>query len=216
MSSFDFQARCRLGDFVLDAAFEADGRVVALFGPSGSGKSTILRMVAGLLRPEAGRIAVAGRVVFDSGAGIDLPSRRRRVGLVFQDGLLFPHLDVRQNLLYGSWARGAKRHPLEFLRTIEILGIAHLLGRAPRSLSGGERQRVAIGRALLSDPAVLLMDEPVTAVDQERRAEILPHLEALAQNSTIPILYVSHAAAEVERLADRVVHLRDGRVTEIT
>jgi molybdate transport system ATP-binding protein len=216
MTSFDFSARCRLGDFQLDAEFEADGRVVALFGPSGSGKSTILRIIAGLLRPESGRVAVAGRVVFDSKTGLDLPAQRRRVGFVFQDGLLFPHLDVRQNLLYGAWARKVTWPAAEFERTIGILGIAHLLDRAPRHLSGGERQRVAIGRAILSDPSVLLMDEPVTAVDQERRAEILPHLDALAQNSPVPILYVSHAAAEVERLADRIVHLRDGRVTEVT
>jgi len=216
MTGFDIQIRHRLGNFALNAAFQADGHVVALFGPSGSGKSTILRIIAGLLRPEMGRIAIAGRVVFDSESGIDLPARRRRVGLVFQDGLLFPHLDVRQNLLYGGWARGVARPRAEFDRTVEMLGIGHLLGRAPRTLSGGERQRVAIGRALLSDPAVLLMDEPVTAIDQERRAEILPYLEALAQNTRIPILYVSHAVAEVERLADRVVYLRDGRVTGIS
>lgn len=216
MTSFAFKARCRRGNFVLDATFEADGRVVALFGPSGSGKSTILRLVAGLLRPEAGRIAIGDHVLYDSDAGIDLPARRRRIGLVFQDGLLFPHLSVRQNLLYGAWAR--RKHPpaATFARTVEILGIGQLLERAPRSLSGGERQRVAIGRALLSDPAALLMDEPVTAVDQERRAEILPHLEELARSATVPILYVSHAAAEVARLAERTVHLRDGKVSAIT
>ena len=215
MIVFDFSARCRLGDFYLDAEFRADGRIVGLFGPSGSGKSTILRLIAGLLRPESGHIAVADRVVFDSTRGIDLPPRKRRVGLVFQDGLLFPHLSVRQNLLYGAWARG-KSVGADLDRVVEILGIGHLLDRAPRHLSGGERQRVAIGRALLSDPAALLMDEPVTAVDQERRAEILPHLQALAEHAQVPILYVSHAMAEVERLAEHIVFLRDGRVTEIT
>lgn len=215
MTIFDFSARCRLGDFELDAEFRADGRIVGLFGPSGSGKSTILRLIAGLLRPESGHIAVAGQVVFDSKAGIDLPSRKRHVGLVFQDGLLFPHMSVRQNLLYGAWARGNKA-AVALDPTVDILGIGHLLHRAPRHLSGGERQRVAIGRALLSDPAALLMDEPVTAVDQERRAEILPHLEALAEQARVPILYVSHAMAEMERLAERIVFLRDGRVTGIT
>ncbi|HLG89594.1 MAG TPA: molybdenum ABC transporter ATP-binding protein [Alphaproteobacteria bacterium] len=215
MSVFDFSAQCRLGHFSLDAVFQAEGRIVGLFGPSGSGKSTILRLIAGLLRPDSGHIAVAGHVVFDSKTGVDLPARRRHVGLVFQDGLLFPHLSVRQNLLYGAWARG-KRSGLQLDGTIEILGIGHLLDRAPSRLSGGERQRVAIGRALLSDPAVLLMDEPVTAVDQERRAEILPHLQTLAEHARVPILYVSHAMAEVERLADQIVFLRDGRVTNIT
>ena len=216
MSAFAVKARCRLGSFELDVDFEADGRVVALFGPSGSGKSTILRMIAGLLRPTDGRIAIADRVVFDSVAGADVPARLRRVGFVFQDGLLFPHLSVKRNLVYGSWARRRPRATLEIERTIEILGIGHLLDRSPAGLSGGERQRVAIGRALLSGAEVLLMDEPVAALDQERRSEILPYLEALTRTSSIPILYVSHSVAEVERLADRIVHIRDGKVIGIT
>jgi molybdate transport system ATP-binding protein len=213
MSGFAFDARLDLGDFRLDAAFGGAERVTALFGPSGAGKSTILRLIAGLLRPDAGKIVLAGRTVFDSAAGVDLPARRRRVGLVFQDGLLFPHLSVRQNLLYGPWVRRAPR-PAAFDRTVEILDIAKLLDRAPRHLSGGERQRVAIGRALLSDPSVLLMDEPVSAIDQERRAEILPHLASLTQEFPIPLLYVSHAMEEVERLAQKVVRIRDGRIEE--
>jgi molybdate transport system ATP-binding protein len=211
MTAIEFRARLRLGDFGLDAAFAGDGPVTALFGPSGSGKSTILRAAAGLLRPEAGRIVLAGQVVFDSEAGIDLPSRRRRVGLVFQDGLLFPHLTVRQNLLYGSWARRLGQ-PANFGATVKLLGIGALLDRAPRTLSGGERQRVAIGRALLSDPAVLLMDEPVSAVDQERRAEILPYLDALTREYRVPLLYVSHSMAEIERLTEEIEFVRNGRV----
>ncbi len=213
MSGFEFNARLDLGDFQLDAAFAGAERVTALFGPSGAGKSTILRLIAGLLRPDTGRIVLAGRTVFDSAAGINLPARKRRVGLVFQDGLLFPHLSVRQNLLYGPWVRRVPR-PASFDRTVEILDIGKLLDRAPRHLSGGERQRVAIGRALLSDPAVLLMDEPVAAVDQERRAEILPHLASLTQEFPIPMIYVSHAMEEVERLAQKVVRIRDGRIEE--
>jgi molybdate transport system ATP-binding protein len=216
VSAFAFRARHRIGSFRLDAAFDADGSVVALFGPSGSGKSTILRMIAGLERPEEGCIAIAGRIVFDSAAGIDLPPPKRRVGFVFQDGLLFPHLTVRQNLRYGVWMRRVAWASSDFDRIVDVLGIGHLLGRAPRTLSGGERQRVAIGRALLSDPAVLLMDEPVAAVDLERRAEILPFLEALTQRSTVPILYVSHAREEIRRLADSVVYLDDGRVSRVT
>jgi molybdate transport system ATP-binding protein len=211
MSGFEFQARLGLGDFQLDAAFTGAERVTALFGPSGAGKSTILRLIAGLLKPDEGRIVLAGQTVFDSAAGIDLPARRRHVGLVFQDGLLFPHLSVLQNLLYGPWSRRAARPP-SFDKTVEILDIGHLLGRAPRHLSGGERQRVAIGRALLSDPAVLLMDEPVAAIDQERRAEILPYLKTVTQQITVPMLYVSHAIEEVEQLAQQIVRLKAGRV----
>jgi molybdate transport system ATP-binding protein len=211
MSGFDVKAQLSLGAFQLDAAFTGAERVTALFGPSGAGKSTILRIIAGLLRPDEGRIVLAGRTVFDSAAGINLPARRRQVGLVFQDGLLFPHLSVRQNLLYSRWIRRAPRPP-SFDRTVEILDMVKLLDRAPRTLSGGERQRVAIGRALLSDPAVLLMDEPVSAIDQERRAEILPYLANLTQEFPIPLLYVSHAMEEVERLAQKVVNIREGKV----
>ena len=213
MSGLEFSAKLDLGDFRLDAAFTGGERVTALFGPSGAGKSTILRLIAGLIRPDEGRIVLAGRTVFDSPAGLNLPARQRRVGLVFQDGLLFPHLSVRQNLLYGPWVRRAPK-PAAFDRTVEILDIAKLLDRAPRRLSGGERQRVAIGRALLSDPAVLLMDEPVSAVDQERRAEILPYLASLTQEFPIPMIYVSHALEEVERLAEKVVRIRGGRIAD--
>jgi len=211
MSSFSFNARLRQGNFVLDADFTADGRTVALFGPSGSGKSTILRLMAGLRRPDSGRIVLNGQIVFDSAARIDLPVRKRRVGLVFQDGMLFPHMTVRQNLLYGAWARRLER-PKSFDEIVAILDIGHLLDRAPRHLSGGERQRAAIGRALLSDPSVLLMDEPVTAIDQERRSEILPYIERLTRNSPAPLLYVSHDMAEIERLGAQVVYVRDGRI----
>lgn len=214
MNGIEFRARLKLGDFDLHAAFAGEGPVVALFGPSGSGKTTILRLIAGLLSPDEGRIVLSGRVVFDSVQRINLRPRDRRVGLVFQDGLLFPHMTVRQNLLYGAWARGVSE-PERFRRTVDVLGIAHLLDRAPRHLSGGEKQRVAIGRALLSDPAVLLMDEPVAALDQERRAEILPYIERLLREAPIPLLYVSHAMAEVERLADEIVFVDAGRTIEV-
>jgi molybdate transport system ATP-binding protein len=214
MSGIEFKARLRQGDFQLDAEFTGEGRVTALFGPSGSGKSTILRLIAGLLKPDEGRIVLAGRTVFDSASRINLSPRDRHVGLVFQDGLLFPHMSVRQNLLYGPWARRAPK-PAAFDQTIQILDLGKLLDRAPRHLSGGERQRVAIGRALLSDPAVLLMDEPVAAIDQERRAEILPYLETLTREWPTPLLYVSHTMDEVRRLADRIVNIRGGRVTGV-
>ncbi len=214
MSSFAVSLSLRRGAFRLEAAFATESRVVGLSGRSGSGKTTLVRALAGLLRPDSGRIALGDRVVFDSAARIDLPARHRRVGLVFQDGLLFPHMSVRQNLLYGAWARRTPRRD-SFATTVDLLGLAPLLERAPRRLSGGERQRVAIGRALLSDPHVLLMDEPVTAIDQEKRAEILPYLETLTRESTIPMLYVSHAIGEIERLAGQIVHIDAGRITGI-
>ena len=175
----------------------------------------VAAVLGGVYVFESGRIEGARidllHAIIDSATGIDLSPRHRRVGLVFQDGLLFPHMSVRQNLLYGPWARRAKR-PAAFDQTVGILDIGALLDRAPRHLSGGERQRVAIGRALLSDPAVLLMDEPVAAIDQERRADILPYLETLTREYPIPLLYVSHAMDEVERLAQQIVRLREGRV----
>jgi molybdate transport system ATP-binding protein len=213
MSGLAVQLRLRLGDFQLTAEFASTARTLALFGPSGSGKTTILKLIAGLLRPDAGRVAIGDRVAFDSAAGIDLPTRRRHVGLVFQDGLLFPHMSVRQNLLYGAWVRRLS-NPALFARTIDVLDIAKLLDRAPRHLSGGERQRVAIGRALLSDPAILLMDEPVTAIDRDRRGEILPYLKRLTEETAIPLLYVSHDRDEVARLADEIVYIREGRVCD--
>jgi molybdate transport system ATP-binding protein len=211
MSGIAFQARLRLGDFRLDAAFTGADRVTALFGPSGAGKSTILRLISGLLRPDEGRIVLAGRIVFDSAGGIDIPARRRRVGLVFQDGLLFPHMSVRQNLLYSPWVRRLPRPPT-FDRTVEMLDIGRLLDRAPRHLSGGERQRVAIGRALLSQPKLLLMDEPLASLDGPRRAEFMPYLLRLRDRLKLPVLYVTHSTDEMIRLADHVVLLKSGSV----
>jgi molybdate transport system ATP-binding protein len=197
--------------FALDVAFEAPAGVTALFGRSGAGKTTIVNAVAGLLAPERGRVVIGGKVVFDRQAGVFVPPRRRRVGYVFQSGRLFPHLSVRGNLTYGR-RFGTSGDPAEVSRVVDLLGLAPLLARRPGCLSGGEAQRVAIGRALLSAPRVLLMDEPLSSLDEPRRAEILPYLERLAGETGIPILYVSHAMAEVARLATTVVVLQDGRV----
>jgi molybdate transport system ATP-binding protein len=194
----------RLGALDLAVAFESDAAVTALFGPSGVGKSSLLAMVAGLLRPDAGRIAVAGRTLFDAAAGIDLPPEARRAGMVFQDGRLFPHLTVRRNLLYG---RGEGPHHLEVAHVLDLLGIAHLLDRWPRHLSGGEAQRVAIGRALLASPAFLLLDEPLAHVDRPRRDEILRIVERLRDEVGLPMLYVTHDAGEIERLRARRIDL---------
>lgn len=204
----------KLGEFALAAKFESKAAVTALFGPSGAGKSSIINAIAGLLKPARGRIAVAGRTFYDSERQIDLPAHKRGVRVVFQESRLFPHLSVRQNLLYGFWFTGRKSSP-SLDEVVALLGIGHLLARKPRTLSGGERQRVAIGRALLANPVALLLDEPLASLDEARKDEILPYLERLVAQTKIPILYVSHVREEIERLADLVVHLDTGRVTSV-
>jgi molybdate transport system ATP-binding protein len=207
--------QARLGDFRLDARFAgAQAGVTVLFGPSGSGKSSVLAAVAGALRPEAGRIALGGEALFDSARGIDMPMERRRIGWVFQDARLFPHLTVDANLRFGmkrAQGRGLAG-PIRFEEVVEVLGVGRLLARRPRDLSGGERQRVGLGRALLSQPRLLLMDEPLAALDAARRAEILPFLERVKAGFGTPILYVSHSLAEAVRLGDRMAVMREGQV----
>lgn len=198
--------------FELEASFRTGPGVTALFGRSGSGKTTLVNMVAGLVRPDRGRILVDGRALFDSAARIDLPSHRRRVGYVFQESRLFPHLTVRQNLLYGSWFRGQSFRLGSIDQIVELLGIGDLLMRRPATLSGGEKQRVSIGRAVLSDPAMLLMDEPLASLDEARKGEILPYLERLRDQLDLPILYVSHSVPEVVRLASTMIVLSAGKV----
>lgn len=198
--------------FTLAAEFSAPPGLTVLFGRSGSGKTTIINAVAGLLRPEAGRVSAGDRTLLDTARGVHLAPHRRRLGYIFQEGRLFPHLTVRQNLRYGAWF-APKDAPREDMgRVVELLGIGHLLDRRPLALSGGEKQRVAIGRALLSAPRLILADEPLTALDKQRKAEIMPYFERLRDEVNIPILYVSHSASEVARLATTVVALDDGRV----
>ena len=202
----------KLGAFDLDVAFENDAGITALFGRSGSGKSMTINLIAGLARPDRGSIVLDGRVLVDTEAAIFVPTYRRRVGLVFQDAQLFPHLSVRRNLLLGGWFAPKTARKIAFERVVETLGIEHLLKRKPARLSGGERQRVAIGRALLASPEILLMDEPLASLDTERKLEILPLIESLRDELRIPIVYVSHAVDEVARLASRVVVLENGHV----
>jgi molybdate transport system ATP-binding protein len=201
----------RRGDFSLDVAFETGAGVTALFGRSGAGKTTVVTMVAGLARPRVGRIVLNGRTLFDSSAHTNLPARKRRVGMVFQEARLFPHLSVRSNLLYGRWA-GRRHATTDFDSVVALLGLEDFLQRQPASLSGGEAQRVAIGRALMAGPDILLMDEPLSQLDGARRAEILPFLERMTHEAGVPILYVSHQVDEVARLADSIVVLSEGRV----
>lgn len=203
---------CRLGSLDLVARFSADAGVTALFGRSGAGKTSIVNAIAGLIRPARGRIAVGGVTLFDAERRIDLPRHRRRVGYVFQEARLFPHLTVRQNLLFGRWFTPRAERRLGLDEVVELLGISPLLARRPGALSGGERQRVAIGRALLASPRLLLMDEPLASLDSARKEEILPFLDRLRTEAGIPIVYVSHALDEVSRLADTLVVISSGRV----
>ncbi len=200
-----------LPDIRLDLSFDAPPGVTVLFGRSGSGKTTVVNAVAGLLRPKAGRVSVDGWELFDTEKGLWLPPHKRRLGYIFQEGRLFPHLNVRQNLAYGRWfaPRRARRENPD--RVVEMLGIGHLLDRRPAGLSGGEKQRVAIGRALLASPRLILADEPLAALDDARKSEILPYFETLRDEVSVPILYVTHSAAEVARLATSVVALQDGK-----
>ncbi len=206
----DVQARHSFGGFTLDATFTAPAGVTALFGPSGSGKSTLLSVVAGLLTPNTGRVVVDGATLLD--VGVNVPAERRRCGVVFQDARLLPHLSVDANLRYGLRRAPAGTTGPSMAEVVALLALAPLLTRRPRTLSGGERQRVALGRALLSRPRILLMDEPLAALDAPRRAEILPFLERLRDTAGLPILYVTHALEEVDRLADTLVLLDGGRV----
>jgi molybdate transport system ATP-binding protein len=202
--------------FHLSVRFVAQPGVTALFGRSGSGKTTVVDIVGGLIRPDRGRVVVDGETLVDTERGLFVPKHRRRIGYVFQESRLFPHLSVHHNLLYGRWfSTGSGGAAGDFGSVVELLGIGHLLERRPDSLSGGEKQRVAVGRALLARPRLLLMDEPLASLDEQRRAEILPYIERLRDGAGVPILYVSHSVAEVARLATTVVILAEGRVTAV-
>lgn len=201
------------GQFTVEAEFNrrANG-VTALFGPSGAGKTSIVNMVAGLLRPDKGRIIINGHCLFDSKGNINLPPEKRRIGYIFQDGRLMPHLSVRANLTYGMHLTPAAERFIHLDQVVDLLGIGHLLNRRPAGLSGGEKQRVAIGRALLTSPHLLLMDEPLASLDQARKHEVLPFIQRLCREFSLPVLYVSHSMAEILNLADYLVILEQGRV----
>lgn len=210
--TLDFSAKLSRGTFTLDATFATTGGITALFGPSGSGKTTILHLIAGLMRPDTGRIALGTRTLVDTNAGIFAPRHKRRTGLVFQDAQLFPHMSVAHNLQFGRWFAPRDAAHVAFDTVTGILGISALLDRRPPGLSGGERQRVALARALLANPQILLMDEPLVGLERDRRGEILPLIARMRDEFAIPIVYVTHAADEVEALADQVIMLEAGRV----
>ncbi|MCP4820137.1 MAG: molybdenum ABC transporter ATP-binding protein [Shimia sp.] len=213
--TFSVQLKQDFGGFALDVDFQAPAGVTVLFGASGSGKTTIVNAVAGLRQPSIGRVETQGRVLLDTSTGVCVPAHRREIGYIFQEGRLFPHMNVRKNLLYGRRYALGRTDEVDFERVVEMLGIGSLLGRLPGHLSGGEKQRVAIGRALLSRPKMILADEPLAALDERRKAEILPYFEMLRDEFFLPILYVSHSIAEVARLATTVVSLERGRVSRV-
>jgi molybdate transport system ATP-binding protein len=217
MLSVDVEKRLRArdGEFTVSAYFATANGVTALFGPSGAGKTTLVNMIAGLVTPDRGRIAIADTVLFDSKARINVPTHQRRIGYVFQEGRLFPHMTIAANLDFGRRMCRLAPDPAERARIVELLDIGHLAQRRPGKLSGGERQRVAVGRALLMRPRLLLLDEPLASLDVARKREILPYLERLRDEVGIPMVYVSHQAEELRRIATSVVRLEAGRVAAV-
>ena len=202
----------RKGNCLIDVAFQNDeGGITALFGPSGAGKSSIINMVAGLEKPDQGSVFIRGRCLFDSVRGINLPPEKRNVGYVFQEGFLFPHLSIKSNLLYGR-RRNRPGNGIDFDQVVDLLGIEPLLPRKPRTLSGGEKQRAAFGRAVLSNPDILLMDEPLASLDEARKEEMLPFIKGLNAHFNIPVLYVSHFWEEILSLTGNIIKLANGKI----
>ncbi|MDF2116150.1 ATP-binding cassette domain-containing protein [Roseiarcaceae bacterium H3SJ34-1] len=211
----DITVNTTLGDFTLEASAKLDGPLSVLVGPSGSGKSTLLNVIAGLTRPCFGRVTFGDEVWFDSERNLFVRPHLRRIGYVFQEGRLLPHLSVRSNLKFSRWFRRSTGPGPRLEDIVDLLDIGHLLDRSPRNLSGGERQRCALARALLATPSLLLMDEPLAALDEARREEVLPYIETVRDRYRIPIVYVTHALEEAERLGDEIVSMRQGRIEKI-
>jgi molybdate transport system ATP-binding protein len=204
--------RRQLPDFDFEAEFTVEGARVGIFGPSGSGKSTLVSMLAGLVPPDRGRVRLDGDTLFDSARGIDLPPERRRIGVVFQQAHLFPHLNVRRNLFYGHDRVPAAERRIDPDTLIEVLGLGNLLERGVSALSGGERQRVALGRTVLSNPRLILLDEPLTGLDEQLKYQIVPHLREVFDRFDIPLMFISHSLEEMQMLTDRVLEFDQGRL----
>lgn len=209
----EVEVKRKQGDFSVDVAFSVPEKgITALFGPSGVGKTSVVNMIAGLSHPDSGRITLGGRTLFDAGERINVSPEGRRIGYIFQDGRMFPHFTVRGNLMYGMKLVSEDRRYVDFDQVVDLLGIRPLLDRRPAKLSGGEKQRVAIGRAFLCSPALLLMDEPLASLDGSRKREVLPFIAKICQKFSTPVLYVSHSVSEITHLAHQVVILDEGRV----
>lgn len=202
----------RLGDFVVKAKFTSASGVTALYGASGAGKTTLVNMIAGLVKPDSGEIRIGDLRLYDSREKINVPVHRRRIGYVFQEGRLFPHMTVAQNIDYGRWMSGLSHDEKEYGHVVTLLGLSHLLSRRPAKLSGGERQRIAVARSLLMQPRLLLLDEPLASLDTARKQEILPYLVRLRDDVRVPMIYVSHQADEIRAIANAVVRLESGAV----
>ncbi len=211
---FEVDVERRIGDFSLEVAFKLSGEKCGIFGPSGSGKSTLMHILAGLVKPDRGLVRLNGTTLFDSDSKINLSPQERRIGVVFQHSHLFPHMDVRRNLLYG-WQRTAKeQRRITPEAIIDALNLEHLLGRGVNRLSGGERQRVALGRTVLACPRLILMDEPLTGLDQELKFQIIPYLRKVLEQFDIPLLFISHSLEEIRLMTDEVLEFQEGRVEQ--
>ena len=206
----------RFGAFLLDVDFAVQGEGIGVFGPSGGGKSTLVGLIAGLIKPDEGAITLDGETLFDSSAGVNVRTENRRMGMVFQRPSLFPHLSVKGNLLYGYKRSAPENRKIGFDAVVEVLKIGSLLGRGVKHLSGGEKQRVALGRAVLGNPRLLLLDEPLSALDDSLKFQIIPFLKNVCETFTIPYLFISHSLPEMRIMTDQVLHVHGGRVVEKT
>ncbi|MDI1298053.1 molybdenum ABC transporter ATP-binding protein [Methylotenera sp.] len=208
----EIQARLKRKHFELDASLQLNQRVTAIFGPSGAGKSTLLSIIAGITQPDSGRIVIDGECLLDSQARINKPIHQRKIGLVFQDGRLFPHLTVERNLSYALNFTPVQNQQFQLKQIVELLEIGHLLKQRPHQLSGGEKQRVALGRALLSSPRLLMLDEPLASLDDRLKSQILPFLKLVSDEINIPMIYISHSKEEIMQITDNLVDIQFGKV----
>ena len=209
----EVQARLIRKHFELDASLQLTQRVNAIYGPSGSGKSTLLSIIAGITQPDSGRIMINGECLFDSELQINIPIHRRKIGLVFQDGRLFPHLTVEHNLSYALNFTPVQKQQFQLKQIVELLEIGQLLNQRPHQLSGGEKQRVALGRALLSSPRLLMLDEPLASLDERLKSQILPFLKKVADEVEIPMIYISHSMEEILKITDNIIDIQLGKIS---